>query len=149
MTTNSYPFETKKSIKARLDSDPTYRCEAMVIVHNAKSNRAEGTVGGFMSSHMAKGTKVAQKIISGDNLTTEDWEVINRVAPMYSKQLATFSRAQAIANNPALLATAKLFSADNLPEVAPVSNPVETADFFTMEMIDSFFDDTPVEATGT
>lgn len=128
MTTNNtgnlYPFVTKAQIKAKLESDPQYRCEAMAILHTLQTEHEQATKTtlnknrqGFMSSHAVRGSEVAVKIKAGEKLTEEDWAIVDKIAPRYSRQLATFARAQAIANDPALAKTAALFSADkNLPE---------------------------------
>ena len=123
---NLYPFVTKRSIKERLDSDQAYRIEAMAILHTLQTEHEQATKStlnknrmGFMSSHAVKGSKVAEKIKAGEPLTEEDLAVCDTIAPRYSRQLATFARAQAIANDPALAKTAEMFSANrNLPEVA-------------------------------
>lgn len=134
MTTNNdksgnlYPFVTKAQIKARLDSDPAYRIEAMAILHTLQTEHEQATKStlnknrqGFMSSHAVKGSKVAEKIKAGETLTEEDVAVVDTIAPRYSRQLATFARAQAIANDPALAKVAGMFSADrNLPDAAVV-----------------------------
>jgi hypothetical protein len=129
---NLYPFVTKAQIKTRLDSDPQYRCEAMAILHTLQTEHEQATKTtlnknrqGFMSSHAVRGSEVAVKIKAGELLTVEDWHQVNKIAPRYSRQLATFSRAQAIANDPALAKVAAMFSADkNLPE-APEELPEE------------------------
>jgi hypothetical protein len=125
---NLYPFVTKRSIKERLDSDQAYRIEAMAILHTLQTEHEQATKStlnknrmGFMSSHAVKGSKVAEKIKAGEPLTEEDLAVCDTIAPRYSRQLATFARAQAIANDPALAKTAEMFSANrNLPAVAEV-----------------------------
>ena len=125
---NLYPFVTKRSIKERLDSDQAYRIEAMAILHTLQTEHDQATKStlnknrmGFMSSHAVKGSKVAEKIKAGEPLTEEDLAVCDTIAPRYSRQLATFARAQAIANDPALAKTAEMFSANrNLPAVAEV-----------------------------
>jgi len=123
---NLYPFVTKATIKARLEAEPQYRCEAMAILHTLQTEHEQATKTtrdrnrqGFMSSHASKGCQVAVKIKAGETLSAEDWETVNKIAPRYSRQLATFARAQAIANNPALAETARTFSADRVPVLAP------------------------------
>lgn len=122
---NMYPFVTKTQIKTRLDNEPEFRLQAMAILHTlqteyeqeTKSTRSKNRQG-FMSSHAVKGCKVAEKIKAGETLTVEDQDIVDRIAPRYSRQLATFFRAQAIANDPALAKVAGMFSADrNLPPV--------------------------------
>ena len=119
-----YPFVTKATIKARLAAEPEYRLAAMVVLLGLQTEHEVSTKStlsrnhaGFMSSHAVKGTRVAQKIVAGEVLTAEDLDVVNKIAPCYSKQLATYARAEAVRANPALRAVAKIFSADNLPEL--------------------------------
>ena len=128
-TGNLYPFVTKAQIKARLLSSFEYRCEAIVLLHTLQTAHEQATLStlnrnhqGFMSSHSVKGSKVAMKIKAGEPLTIEDVETVDRIAPRYSRQLATFARAQAIANDPALAEVARVFSADKVPAVAPVAS---------------------------
>lgn len=129
---NLYPFVTKAQIKEQLASDPQFRIQAMAILHTLQTEHEQATRTtlnknrqGFMSSHAVKGCKVAEKIKAGEKLTAEDMEVVDTMAPRYSRQLATYFRAKAIADDPALAKTAALFSADkNLPP-APVSEEPE------------------------
>jgi hypothetical protein len=130
---NLYPFVTKAQIKEKLESDPLYRCEAMAILHTLQTEHEQATKStlsknrqGFMSSHAVKGSEVAVKIKAGEKLTEEDWKTVDKIAPRYSRQLATFARAQAIASDPALAKTAALFSADkNLPDAPVVEESAE------------------------
>jgi hypothetical protein len=134
---NLYPFVTKKTIKAKLDTDQAYRIQAMAILHTLQTEHEQATNStvvknrqGFMSSHAVKGSKVALKIKAGEPLSPEDLDVVDTIAPRYSRQLATFARAQAIAADPALAATAEMFSANkNLPAVeAPEADGEDEAE---------------------
>jgi len=128
---NLYPFVTKATIKDRLENDSDFRLQAMAILHTLQTEHEQATKStlsknrqGFMSSHAVKGSTVAVKIKAGEKLSEDDWKVVDSIAPRYSRQLATYMRAKAIAENPALAQTAALFSADkNLPE-APASEEV-------------------------
>jgi len=120
MTTsaNLYPFLTKAAIRERLLSDATFRCEAMVILFALQTAYEQNTSStkdknrqGFMSSHAVNGSRVARKIVSGEELSSEDEIHIQTIAPRYTRQLAVYYRAKAIAEQPALQAVAKLFSA--------------------------------------
>ena len=144
-----YPFVTKATIKARLAAEPEYRLAAMVVLLGLQTEHEVSTKStlsrnhaGFMSSHAVKGTRVAQKIVAGETLTDEDQAVVDKIAPCYSKQLATAARAEAIRANPALRAVAKVFSADNVPEVevAPESCG-DTCDCSTSSLDDFFADE--------
>jgi len=135
---NLYPFVTKSQLKARLESDSAFRCEAIVILHalqtgweqNAKATKEKNRQG-FMSSHAVRGTEVARKLLAGEALTAEDMVHVDRIAPRYTRQLAVYYRAKAIAEQPALKAVAALFSADTsgeTPAVEAAELDAETAD---------------------
>ena len=94
----------------------------MAVLHTLQTEHEQATKStrdknrqGFMSSHAVKGSEVAVKIKAGEPLSDEDWATVNKIAPRYSRQLATFARAQAIANDPALAEIARTFSADRVP----------------------------------
>jgi hypothetical protein len=130
---NLYPFITKAQIKDRLENEPSFRLEAMAILHTLQTEHEQATKStvtknrqGFMSSHAVNGSRVAEKIKAGEVLTDEDMAVVDKIAPRYTRQLATFFRAQAIANDPALAKVASMFSADkNLPEAVSAEAEVE------------------------
>ena len=118
MAANLYPFLTKTSIKIRLNSDPTFRLEAMVILYALQTAYEQDTRStrdknrqGFMSSHAVNGSRVALKIKSGEELSPEDEAHVAGIAPRYSRQLAVYYRAKAIAEQPELQSIANLFSA--------------------------------------
>lgn len=115
---NLYPFLTKAQIKARLEAEPTFRCEAMAILHTLQTSWEQSSLQtkdknrqGFMSSHAVNGSKVAMKIKANEELSSEDWAHVDAIAPRYTRQLAVFFRARMISEQPALQAVAKLFSA--------------------------------------
>ena len=118
-TANLYPFVTKAQIKAQLETDAEYRHQAMVILFTLQTEYEQQTSTtlnknrqGFMSSHAVHGTRIARLIKAGEPLSAEDEARVDAIAPRYSRQLAVFWRAKAIADNPALKAVAALFSAD-------------------------------------
>lgn len=117
---NLYPFVTKAQIKAKLENDPEYRKQAMCILLALQTEHEQATEStlnknrqGFMSSHAVHGTRVAKKIMTGEELSSEDWGHVDAIAPRYTRQLACYFRAKAIAENPALKTVAALFSADS------------------------------------
>ena len=117
-TANLYPFITKAQLKTRLQEDSSFRKEAIVILFALQTSWEQDTAStkdknrqGFMSSHAVNGSKVARKIIAGEDLSPEDEVHVNRIAPRYTRQLALYFRAKAIAEQPALQAVAALFSA--------------------------------------
>lgn len=132
-TGNLYPFVTKATVKGQLDSDPAFRIQAMAILHTLQTEHEQATKTtlnknkqGFMSSHAVRGSEVAVKIKAGEPLNEQDVAIVDRIAPRYSRQLATYFRAQAIASDPALAKVAAMFSADaNLPAVAVEEEAVE------------------------
>lgn len=126
MTTsaNLYPFVTKAQIKERLDSEPEFRAQAMVILFKLQTEweqTKEVTLNknrqGFMSSHAVNGSRVAKKILAGEALDEKDHAHVDTIAPRYSRQLACYFRAKAIAEQPALREVAALFSADRTVSV--------------------------------
>lgn len=122
---NLYPFLTKNQIKERLN-DRAFQMQAMVILlalQTEHEQNTEQTINknrqGFMSSHAVNGTRVAKKIKAGEPLDDKDEQHLAAIAPRYSRQLAVYFRAQAIAEQPALKAVAALFSAAPKGEDAP------------------------------
>jgi len=116
INTNSYPFKTKAQIKAELDSSFDARCAAMVTLYKLQTTLEQATDKtlmsnrcGLMSSHAITGSKVAKKLIAGEELDSDDVDQVNRIAPRYSRQLATLARAEALAANPELAEKAALF----------------------------------------
>jgi len=118
-TANLYPFVTKAMLKARLEAEPAFRHQAMLILfalQTAHEQATDTTLNknrqGFMSSHAVHGGRIARLIGAGETLSPEDEARVDSIAPRYTRQLAVYFRAQAIAENPALKAVAALFSAD-------------------------------------
>jgi hypothetical protein len=130
---NLYPFLTKSQIKERLESDREFRMQAMVILYTLQTEYEQNTDQtlnknrqGFMSSHAVNGSRVARKIKGGEPLDAKDEAHVDAIAPRYSRQLAVFFRAKAIAEQPALKAVAALFSAAPKAEaVAPEADADE------------------------
>ena len=114
-TANLYPFLTKNQIKERLN-DRAFQMEAMVILLALQTQYEQDTSTtlnknrqGFMSSHAVNGTRVAKKILAGEALDAKDEGHLASIAPRYSRQLAVYFRAKAIAEQPALKALVALF----------------------------------------
>jgi hypothetical protein len=115
-STNLYPFITRKQIKATLDSNFKARCDAMVTLYGLQTGQEQATDktlfsnrAGLMSSHAVNGSKVAKKLIAGEELDSTDVDLVNRIAPRYSRQLATLARAEALKANPELAEKAAVF----------------------------------------
>ena len=116
--TVSYPFESKKSIAAKLAASEDYRKSAIVLLFNLQTQFEQETKStlvrnhrGFMSSHAVNGSKIAQKILNGETLSEEEIAKMDSIVCHYTKQLAAEGRRQALAENPELATVAKLFSA--------------------------------------
>ena len=127
---NLYPFMTKAMIKARLLEEPDFMVESLLILHTLQTEHEQATRStlnrnkmGFMSSHAVHGSRIAEKVKNaltmGDGLglamatclTIDDWAKIQTIVPRYTKQLAAYHRAKAIAEDPALKSAATAFSA--------------------------------------
>jgi hypothetical protein len=116
INTNSYPFATKAQIKAELNSSFDARCAAIVTLFKLQTTLEQATDktlmanrNGFMSSHAVNGSKIAKKLLAGEELDSDDINQVNRIAPRYSRQLATLARAEALAANPELAEKAAVF----------------------------------------
>jgi hypothetical protein len=119
MANNNYPFMTKRQIAERIDSDPEFVKEC-VLVMQARQTQDEQEVRetkhknrrGWMSSHAVNGGKLADKLACGEDLSEEELGKAQGMVCRYTKQLAAHFRAQAIEANPDLAETARVFSAN-------------------------------------
>ena len=118
MTTNSnlYPFETKAQIAAKIADSTEYALQALVTIWSLQTSFEQEKLTtevrnhrGFMSSHAVVGSKLAQKVQSGEPLTQEETEKAVAIAARYTKQLAAYSRRQAIESNPELAQASACF----------------------------------------
>ncbi len=116
VTSNGYPFATKAQIKAELDASFDVRCWAMITLYRMQTSYEQDTVKtvvknrqGFMSSHTVNGSKVALKLINKEELDDTDVELINKIAPRYSRQLAVIARDAALETDPTLAEKASVF----------------------------------------
>ena len=114
--TNGYPFMTKSEIKAQLLTDRAFRHDAMLVLFERQTDdeivsrdTKWKNKRGFMSSHAVHGTRIAELILAGSPISPEDEEKILKIAPAYSKQLASHFQQAAMKSNPALIATAAKF----------------------------------------
>lgn len=114
-----YPFRSKKSILAEIASDDAFALHCLTVIHarqteyeqEAKTTK-DRNARGFMSSHAVRGSELAAKVNSGEELTDEDVDKARALASRYGKQLAQHYRAEQIAADPALAEVAKVFSAN-------------------------------------
>lgn len=100
---NSYPFVTKAQVKARLESDPDFRREALLVLYRRQTEderEAKDTVHknrrGFMSSHAVHGTRIAELLLMGESISLEDESRIEAITGRYTKQLCEHYRAEQI-----------------------------------------------------
>lgn len=106
---NNYPFLTKAQIAERLGDDPGFVQQAIGILYaNQTSHEREvrstevKNRAGFMSSHAVTGSKLAEKLLSGEGWTQGDEDKARSIASRYTRQLACHFREEAIASDPAL-----------------------------------------------
>ncbi len=134
MSTNGYPFLSKRQILERIASDPSFVVECVAILEDRYQRRASGPGDsmGWMASHAAKASGLAAKIAAGDATEKERAEA-GKLVVRYTKQLARVFRERDLAARPELGAQAAVFglapvqSAD-VPaavSVAAVPAPVE------------------------
>lgn len=116
-TKYNYPFQSKAQIlAAQTDfavcvSHLLSLYAAQTADEQAEENTKFKNRRGFMSSHAVTGSKLAVKIKSGEELSDEDVSKVRSIVCRYGKQLAAFSREEAMAANPELRAIADIFSA--------------------------------------
>jgi hypothetical protein len=113
---NGYPFQTKREICARLETDSGYRHSCLIVLYERQTADEQETKEtkwknrrGFMSSHAVNGTKLAEKLIAGEQLTDEEEDKLAGIVCRYGKQLAAHFRAQATAADPAKAEQAACF----------------------------------------
>jgi hypothetical protein len=114
----NYPFATKAQILAS-QSDFSVcltHLAQLYAAQTAEEQDQESTFfknrAGFMSSHAVTGSKLAVKAASGEELTPEEQDKVRSIVARYGKQLASFSRHEAMRANPELKKIAEIFSAD-------------------------------------
>jgi hypothetical protein len=114
----TYPFRTKKDILAQVAADDAFAKSCLCVIYDrqtsveqelktTKSRNARG----FMSSHAVRGSELAVKVKSGEELTDEEMDKARTLALSYGKQLAAHFRAEQIAAQPELAEVARVFSA--------------------------------------
>jgi len=115
-TSNGYPFATKREIKERIEADPEFAAECLLVVYQRQTDDevAERDTKwknrrGFMSSHAVHGTRISELILAGEELESEDEGRMMAMAVSYSKQLAAHFRTIQLRENPELAAQAAKF----------------------------------------
>jgi len=111
-----YPFESKGSILARVAASDSFMLQCLCQLHSWQTEHEQATKStvvrnrrGFMSSHAVNGSKLAEKALSGETLTSEEMDKARSITVRYGKQLAAGCREAAIAASPELARTAAIF----------------------------------------
>lgn len=115
---NNYPFLTKAQIAERLSVEDDFVLQATLILTGrqtedelqVRETRHKNRTG-WMSSHAVFGTKMSEKVSAGETLSDEEVTRLRGMVCHYGRQLAAHFRAEAVRENPALTAVARLFSA--------------------------------------
>lgn len=114
----SYPFVTKSTIKARIESDDAFMLQCLAVLYSRQTSHEQDTKStqdrnrrGFMSSHAVNASTLAVKA-AGEGLTEEETVKARAIVSRYTKQLAAHFRQEAIASDPSLAEAARVFSAN-------------------------------------
>jgi hypothetical protein len=115
MSSNGYPFLSRRQIRERIASEPAFVVQCFAILKERYERRAAltGESAGWMASHASRATTLAMKLVVGNATEKERAEAALLVAH-YSKQLARVLRDREIAARPEVMAHAAVFG------VAPV-----------------------------
>jgi hypothetical protein len=112
----NYPFKTKAQFAAELANSHEARCGAIVTLFQAMTAQEQGAGTaiesdrrGFMSSHSKTACAVAKKLIAGEELSSDEVAQVEKIAPCYTRQLASIARDAAKASDPALAEVGKTF----------------------------------------
>ena len=113
---NGYPFRTKREICDQLATDRDFRHECLLILYRRQTEDEQETKEtkwknrrGFMSSHAVNGSRIAQAILAGEQLSDEDEAKLDGIVCRYGKQLAAHFRQAATAAEPELADKAACF----------------------------------------
>jgi hypothetical protein len=109
MSTNLYPFLSKREILEKIESEPAFAGECVAILQDRYDRRRPGeSAAGWMASHASTATKLAARLASGEATEKDRAEAV-KVASRYSKQLARVFRERELAAHPELGAQAAVF----------------------------------------
>lgn len=118
MSHNSYPFDSKSQIVARVQSDTEYALKCLLVIDRLQTFDEQldkvtryKNARGWQSSHAKWGSLLAAKVRSGEMLTPEELDRAVSMTARYGKQLAAYARAEMIEANPDLAEIARKFSA--------------------------------------
>ena len=113
----AYPFVGVKAVKARLEADTDVQKATLLMLYflqTGDEQQAKDThhknKAGFMSSDAYVGTRLAEKMILGIDLDSEEEGRVSRITTKYSKQLSIQLRRVAMEQDPRLAAYAVTFS---------------------------------------
>jgi hypothetical protein len=116
VTQNTYPFYTKSQIKEKLATDFDFACSAVCVLYTLQTNeeRAVGAASGkdkrgFMSSHVVRGSKLANKIANNEVLNAAEKQQVFDIAKCYSKQIARYHREVMMREHPELAEIGKAY----------------------------------------
>jgi len=123
MTTNGYPFLSRKQVLERIASDPAFVVECVAILQDRYARRAAlaGEAAGWTASHVSRAIALAAKLASGGASEKERTEAA-KLASGYTKQLARVYRERELAARPELAGQAAVFGigpASTSPRTAP------------------------------
>jgi hypothetical protein len=113
-----YPFRSKAQILSQVASDDAFLLTCLGVLYARQTAHEQDTKStlnrnrqGFMSSHAVRGSELAVKAASGEELDGEQTAKARDIVSHYGKQLAAHFRAEAIEASPDLAEVAKIFSA--------------------------------------
>jgi hypothetical protein len=116
MSSNNYPFLTKKQIKEQIAEDDDFVVQCLTVMHSRQTEeeQADKTTKsrnkrGWMSSHAVRGTELALKVLGGETLDEEELAKARTMVASYSKQLAAHFRQARLAEEPDLAEAAAVF----------------------------------------
>jgi hypothetical protein len=114
-----YPFESKATVKRRLEHEAAFVLECLALIQARHELRLSGAAtdgpSGWMSSQRTKGAALAMKAASG-RLTAQETVEAARLLARYSRQIAAALRDRALAADPSLADAARVFGV--LPRLA-------------------------------
>jgi hypothetical protein len=115
MSSNNYPFLTKKQIAAKIADDDSFVLECLQVMHSRQTEHEvdskttkDRNKRGWMSSHAVRGTELALKAQT-EALSEEEVAKAREMVARYTKQLASHFRQARLAAEPELAETAAVF----------------------------------------
>lgn len=115
MSSNNYPFMTKKQIASRIVEEDSFVLECLQVMHSRQTEHEvdskttkDRNKRGWMSSHAVRGTELALKA-QAEDLSEEETAKAREMVCRYTKQLASHFRQARLADEPELAATAAVF----------------------------------------